>query len=53
MDKTDKNVEGQQIMMFVVSGKHKQSVIDVGYATADRYNKIVEVVKNIKNSSEE
>ena len=53
LQKTDSNVEGHPIMVFVISGKHKQSVIDVGYAATDRYNKIVEVVKNIKSSSEE
>lgn len=53
LQKTDSNVEGQPIMAFVIYGKHKQSVIDVGYAVTARYNKIVEVVNNIKNSSEE
>jgi hypothetical protein len=53
LQKTDSNVEGQPIMVFVISGKHKQSVIDVGYAAAERYNKIVAVVKKIKSSSEE
>lgn len=53
LQKTDSNVEGQPIMVFVISGKHKQSVLDVGYAAAKRYNNIVEVVKKIKSSSEE
>ena len=53
LQKTDKDVKGQPIMMFIISGKHKQSVMDVGYAATDRYNKIIEVVKNIKSSSEE
>ena len=53
LQKTDSNVEGEPIMVFVISGKHRQSVIDVGYAAAERYNKIVAVVKKIRSSSEE
>ena len=52
LQKTDETVEGQPIMMFVVYGKHKQSVMNVGRSAADRYNKMIQVVKNIKNSQE-
>ena len=50
---TDTKVEDQQIVMFIVSGKHKASVLDVGNAMVARYNKMITVIKNITSNKQE
>ena len=38
---------GQKEWTLVVTGKHKQSMLDLGLDASDRYNKMICVIKNI------
>lgn len=38
---------GEKEWTLVVTGKHKQSMLDLGLDASDRYNKMICVIKNI------